>query len=96
MFLKGPYLDLVEQGLKTTTIRPWKVCKLKPGSILSLNGKIRVTVTKVEQIHIDDVDDRRALADGFVSRRSFLRAFRQCYPALRPERVWVLTFTRRT
>lgn len=95
LFLKGEYLDLVRQGKKTTTIRPWKTCKLKPGRTVSFNGRLRVPLVKVAQVALHDIDDRAARADGFNSRREFLQAFRACYPGrdLSGMLVWVLTFT---
>lgn len=93
IFVKGPYLDLIREGRKTTTIRPWKASTLKPGHVLSFNGKVRVTLRAVDQVPLADIDDRAARRDGFASRRAFLSAFRSHYPRLRSNAlVWVLTF----
>lgn len=93
LFVKGAYLELIRQGRKTTTIRPWKVCSLTPGRVLSFNGKIRVRLRAVNQVPLADIDDQAAQADGFASRRAFLHAMRSHYPTLGADAlVWVLAF----
>jgi hypothetical protein len=93
IFVKGHYLARIASGQKTTTIRPWKTCKLKPGAVLSFNGKVRTVVTRVEQRRLGDLTDADARADGFDSCREFRRAFREHYPATSADAlVWVLTF----
>lgn len=93
IFVKGHYLPLIASGHKTTTIRPWKRCKLVPGDPLSFNGKIRAAITQVEQRRLGDLTEADARADGFVSRRAFVRAFREYYPHATPDAsVWILHF----
>lgn len=93
LFVKGPYLDLIREGRKTTTIRPWKRSTLTPGRMVSFNGKVRCRLRAVDQVELADIDDQAARRDGFDSRRAFLRAFRSHYPRLPSNpRVWVLTF----
>lgn len=81
LFLKGHYLPLIASGQKTTTIRAWKTCKLERGSSLSFNGKMRVTLTRVEQRRLGDLTDDDARADGFATCADFQHAFRSYYPA---------------
>jgi len=96
IFVKGDYLRLIESGQKTTTIRPWRRCKLVPGGTLSFNGRVVVTLTRVEHRHLADLTDADARADGFASRAAFVRAFCGHYPAIdardRATKVWVLHF----
>lgn len=93
IFVKGHYLELIRQGLKTTTIRPWKVCRLKPGAVLSFNGRVRARLLSVSQVPLSAIDDQAARADGFTSRRAFLKAFRTHYPAIAEDaQVWILSF----
>lgn len=75
------------------TVRPWKTCKLRPGSPLSFNGKVRVTLTHVEQVRLGDMTEADCRADGFDSCRAFHAAFRAHYPASsRDSLVWLLRF----
>lgn len=93
IFIKGHYLELIRQGLKTTTIRPWKTCRLRPGVTLSFNGRVRARLRSVEQVPLSAIDDHAARADGFASRRAFLKAIRSHYPTLANDAlVWVLAF----
>jgi ASC-1-like (ASCH) protein len=80
IFVKGCYEGLIAAGEKTTTVRLWKSCRLQPGDPLSFNGRVRATITAVEQRRLGDLDDRDALADGFPSQSAFRRAFREYYP----------------
>ena len=95
IFLKGYYLPLIVDGRKTTTLRPWKTCTLRRGRTMTFNGRVRVTLTKVEQRRLLDLTDDDARANGQADRYDLRRAFRRHYPDLpRDVRVWVLTFTR--
>ena len=57
IFVKGPYLARIASGHKTTTIRPWRTCSLRAGSVVSFNGRVRVTLTAVEHRRFGDLDD---------------------------------------
>jgi hypothetical protein len=81
IFVKGHYLPLIASGRKTTTIRPWKTCKLGLGDELVFNSKIRCLVTRVEQRRLHEVTADDALADGFDTRAAFLQVFHEYYPA---------------
>jgi hypothetical protein len=95
IYIKGWYLPLIAEGTKTTTIRLWKVCNLLPGRTLTFNGRIRVTLTRVEHRRLGDLDDDDARLDGFSSRRALITAIREHYPGTSLDRmVWVLTFAR--
>jgi hypothetical protein len=94
IYIKGHYLPLIVDGRKTTTMRPWKTCTLQRGRTLTFNGRVRVTLTKVEQRRLLDLTDDDARADGHTDRYDLRRAFRRHYPtSSRDVRVWVLTFT---
>jgi len=95
LYIKGWYLPLIDEGTKTTTIRLWKVCNLRPGRSLTFNGRIRVTLTKVDHRRLGDLTDDDARLDGFTSRRALIAAIRLHYPGTSLDRmVWVLTFAR--
>ena len=93
IFVKGHYLPLIASGQKTSTIRPWKVCRLRPGGTLVFNGKITTVITQVEQRRLGDLTAADIKADGFASRADFERAFHEHYPASTPNTVvWILRF----
>ena len=93
LFVKPDYLSRIRAGHKTTTIRPWKVCSLKPGAVLSFNGRVRVTITEVAHVRYGDLTDADAQADGFASRLELDTAFRSHYPGVTVDSlVWVLRF----
>ncbi len=80
IFVKGHYLSLIVSGQKTTTIRPWRTCKLQPGDALLFNGRVKVLLTRVVQTTFGALTDADALADGFSSRVDLLHALREHYP----------------
>jgi len=93
IFVKGVYLARIASGEKTTTIRPWRTCTLRVGTVLSFNGKIRVVLTKLEHRRVRELSDQDARADGFPSRAALRAALRSHYPTLTLDRrVWVLHF----
>lgn len=93
IFLKRRYVDLVLAGTKTSTIRPWPRCRLRPGSPISFNGHLRAVCTSVERRRIADLLDADIHADGFATRADFERAFHTTYEHATPETaVWVIRF----
>ena len=81
LFIKAHYLTRILAGEKTATIRPWRSCKLKPGDVLSFNGKVRAPLVRVTLCRLDTLTDAHIAADGFPSRAAFLRAYRSHYPS---------------
>ncbi len=83
LFVKGPALAQIVAGRKTATIRPWRRCKLQPGSVLSFNGRVRVVLQRVELVaRLDALPVAAARAAGYSSRAACLRALHALYPAL--------------
>ena len=93
VFLKQQYLEQVRAGRKTSTIRPWPRCHLKPGSSISFNGRLRVVCAGVERARLADLSLSDIRSDGFKSREDFMRAFHALYPAATTDTaVWVIRF----
>ena len=93
ILLKQCYVNQVLAGTKTSTIRPWPRCYLRPGSAISFNGRVRATCTAVERLHLSEVGEDDARADGFADRADFERAFLAIYPhATSATPVWVIRF----
>lgn len=83
LFVKGKALAQIAAGRKTATVRPWRRCKLQPGTVLSFNGRVRVTLLRVELVaRLDALPVASARAAGFSSRIACVRAMRANYPAL--------------
>lgn len=82
LFVKGPALAQIAAGQKTATIRPWRKCKLQPGTVLSFNGRVRVVLTRVEFSTLDALSVASARAAGFPSRAACQRQLHALYPTL--------------
>jgi hypothetical protein len=97
IFVKGHYVALIADGRKTTTIRPWKTCKLRPGAVLSFNGRLRARLTAAVPGRLGDVTAADARADGFATLREFRAAFLAHYPASTDDTpIWTLHFAHPT
>jgi hypothetical protein len=100
LFLKAPYLARVRRGLKTTTIRPWKTCRLIVGDTLHFptGGNVRgsqvvARITGVRRVRFGDLTAADARVDGFKTLRALREAFAALYPAVTLDTsVVVLTF----
>jgi ASC-1-like (ASCH) protein len=62
LFVRQKYVDQIRSGEKTCEIRAGKRYRnIRPGSILSLNGRERVTVTHVESATADQCAQRNLI-----------------------------------
>jgi hypothetical protein len=89
LFLKAPYLARVRSGQKTTTIRPWKTCRLVAGDLLHFptGGNVRgsqvvARITDVRRVRFGDLTAADARRDGFPTLRALRAAFAAIYPAV--------------
>jgi len=93
ILLKQRYVEQVLNGTKTSTIRSWPRCHLRPGSPISFNGRHRAICTKITQMRVADLSDSDICDDGFDSRAAFYASFFALYPHATPETpVWVIRF----
>ena len=93
IFMTQQYVDLVLGGTKTSTIRPWPKCSLRPGATISFNGRARATCTAIERRRLSDLSDADIYADGFETRDEFRTAFLSHYPtATDGTLVWIIRF----
>ena len=73
LFIRQKYVDQIRSGKKTWEIRAGKRYRnIRPGTVLSLNGRERVTVTATEQADAESLASR-----GLISSASELR---EMYP----------------
>lgn len=74
LFIRQKYVDQIRAGLKTWEVRAGKRYRnIQPGSVLSLNGRERVTVTRVEQGTAEEIAAR-----GLIDSAAELQAM---YPS---------------
>lgn len=74
LFIRQKYIDQIRAGLKTWEIRAgMRYRNIRPGSVLSLNGRERVTVTRVEQGTAEEIAAR-----GLIDSAAELKTM---YPA---------------
>lgn len=100
LFVKRPLLDLIVRGTKTTTIRPWKTCRLQPGGMLHFphggndaSLQTRARILRVQRVSFRDLTAADARRDGFPTLRAFRETFAAIYPAVTPDTpVVVITF----
>jgi hypothetical protein len=100
LFVKAPLLARIQRGQKTTTIRPWKTCRLVAGDLLHFptGGNVRgsqvvARITDVRRARFGDLTAADARRDGFPTLRALRAAFAAIYPALTLDAsVVVLTF----
>lgn len=94
--VKTAYLSLIASGRKTSTIRAWEQCRVKPGQRLTFTNyrtSVRVQVLTVSCVRVEQLTRDDAVSDGFASLRELIEALRSHYPTLRPDaRVWVIRF----
>lgn len=67
LLFKKKFLDAIRSGVKTQTIRLWRVCRFRAGGrgYIPTVGYIRITA--VDPIALEDLTDDDARLDGFAS-----------------------------
>ena len=91
--MKQYYVDQVRAGTKTSTIRLWPRCALRPGGPISFNGRTRAHCTSIDRVRLANLSDPDIRADGFASRTHFRTAFLSHYPTATDDSlVWVIRF----
>jgi hypothetical protein len=100
LFVKAPLLARIQRGQKTTTIRPWKTCRLVAGDLLHFptGGNVRgsqvvARITDVRRARFGDLTAADARRDGFPTLRALREAFAAIYPALDLDAASVVVLT---
>lgn len=79
LLFKKKFLDAIRSGVKTQTIRLWRVCRFRAGGrgYIPTVGYIRITA--VDPIALDDLTDDDACLDGFASADALREEIRTLY-----------------
>jgi len=80
LLMKKRFFDVIRSGAKTTTLRYWLRCCVRPDSIQTVPGLGRVRIDAAEPVDLDKLNDEDARADGFESINSLLHALDELYP----------------
>lgn len=82
LLFKGKYIELIEKGLKSQTIRLLKKQCYKVGQEITATNfrhKLKLKITRVYQKRLDEITKKEALADGFNSREDLISAIQKTY-----------------
>jgi hypothetical protein len=89
LFFKKEFWPLIRSGQKTTTIRRWATCRLKPKSRCYSPGVGWLMIDGVETITLSALTAVDAKADGFATLRDLRRTLDELYPDHKnDERSW--------
>jgi len=80
ILFKGEFLDAIRQGRKTTTLRRWKSCRVKPGDRVRVRKVGLLRITDCSRIMLKDITPADAQADGFRGLKELRAALRKFYP----------------
>jgi len=84
LIFKSVYLDAIEEGFKTQTIRTWDFipngCK-KDVIVTASNFKrtLKLRIVKVYKKTIKELTEREAFLDGFASKENLMFALKELY-----------------
>jgi hypothetical protein len=82
LLFKKEFRAAIREGRKRTTLRRWKVARVRAGSRAFAPGVGWLVIEEVESIeHLRLLKIEDARADGFASRAQMTRALRELYPA---------------
>lgn len=82
LLFKAKYIELIEKGLKSQTIRLLKKQYYKVGQEITATNfrhKLKLKITRVYQKRLDEITKKEALADGFNSREDLISAIQKTY-----------------
>jgi hypothetical protein len=80
ILFKRRFINAIRRGEKTTTLRRWKSCRLRPGSRAKAPGVGWLNILSCEKIDLNDLTEADAHADGFESLEELRKTLAQIYP----------------
>jgi hypothetical protein len=80
LLMKKRFFDAIRSGRKTTTLRFWKTCRVRPGSAHTVPGLGKIHVEAVSEVDLRELRDEDARRDGFSSVRELRAELRKMYP----------------
>ena len=95
LLMKKIYFDAIRSGAKTTTLRYWRSCRIRAGSVHRVPGLGNVRIDEVRCIEPQDLTDADARADGFENVIELKRALERMYPpeSRRNRKLYQIHFT---
>lgn len=94
LLMKKKFFEAIRGGRKNTTLRYWRVRRIRPGSVHTVPGLGKVHVESVGEVDPEGLDDGDARRDGFANAAELRAELRRLYPAsVRAERkLYLLRF----
>ena len=80
LLMKKRFFEDIRSGRKTTTLRYWRWCRVRPGSVHVVPGLGRARIESVECVRPEDLADKDARADGFENLPALMGALESLYP----------------
>jgi hypothetical protein len=80
ILFKKEFHAAILAGRKTTTLRRWRSCKLKPGDRVRVPGVGELTLSAVESVRWEDLTEADAKADGFETLAELNKVIARIYP----------------
>jgi len=95
LLMKKEFFEKIRSGAKTTTLRFWRRCHLRAGSVQTVPGLGKVRIDTAQPVEVNDLTDEDARVDGFESLQGLARALHELYPPEKREgrRLYRIRFT---
>jgi uncharacterized protein YqfB (UPF0267 family) len=95
LLMKKRFFGDIRAGLKMTTLRYWRCCRVRPGSVQTVPGLGKVRIEAVKPVEMRRLADEDARADGFASVQALRRALSELYPrsARKGRKLYLVRFT---
>jgi hypothetical protein len=80
LFFKKPLQDAIREGRKRTTIRRWSRPMVQVGKTAFSPGLGWLSISGVESVDLESLDDNDAIADGFPTIAGLRKVLLDFYP----------------
>jgi hypothetical protein len=80
ILFKRRFIDAIRRGQKTTTLRRWKSCHVRAGTVASSPGVGWLTILSCREISLKELTAADAQADGFKSLKDLMATLAEFYP----------------
>ena len=81
LLMKKRFFEAIRSGEKTTTLRYWRRCMVRPGTLSTVPGLGKVLIEAAEAVDPDQLTDADARSDGFADLAELRSALHELYPA---------------
>jgi hypothetical protein len=95
LLMKKVFFEAIRSGGKTTTLRYWRRCQVRPGSLQTIRGLGKVRIDEATCAELDDLTDADAQADGLADLQALKTALHDLYPPARRKgrKLYLVRFT---